>query len=37
MRRVFNANFGRENYESPNCLSRSTVATMNSLRGMIIG
>ncbi|SUD42793.1 Uncharacterised protein [Pseudomonas fluorescens] len=31
MRRVFNANFGRENYEWPNCLSRSTVATMSSI------
>lgn len=30
MKRVFIANFGRENYEWPNCLRRSTVATMNS-------
>lgn len=32
MKRVFIANFGRENYEWPNCLSRSTVATMNSVK-----
>ncbi|HHZ6872722.1 TPA: hypothetical protein ACWLT0_003901 [Pseudomonas aeruginosa] len=31
MKRVFIANFGRENYEWPNCLERSTVATMNSV------
>jgi len=31
MKRVFIANFGRENYEWPNCLRRSTVATMNSI------
>lgn len=31
MKRVFIANFGRENYEWPNCLRRSTVATMNSV------
>ncbi|VVN21395.1 hypothetical protein [Pseudomonas fluorescens] len=31
MKRVFIANFGRENYEWPNCLHRSTVATMNSV------
>lgn len=31
MKRVFIANFGRENYEWPNCLQRSTVATMNSV------
>ncbi|WP_202883646.1 hypothetical protein [Pseudomonas sp. SWRI92] len=30
MKRVFIANFGRENYEWPNCLRRSTVATMNA-------
>ena len=28
--RVYIANFGRENYEWPNCLARSTVATMNA-------
>lgn len=31
MKRVFIANFGRENYEWPNCRVRSTVATMNSV------
>lgn len=31
MKRVFIANFGRENYEWPNCLRRSTVATMNRI------
>ena len=31
MKRVFIANFGRENYEWSNCLRRSTVATMNSV------
>ncbi|MHC8399536.1 hypothetical protein ACYZTX_08590 [Pseudomonas sp. MDT1-17] len=31
MKRVFIANFGRENYEWPNCLRRSTVATMNAV------
>ena len=30
MKRVFIANFGRENYEWPNYLCRSTVATMNA-------
>lgn len=29
--RVFIANFGRENYEWPTCLARSTIATMNGL------
>lgn len=28
--KVYIANFGRENYEWPNCLSQSTVATMNA-------
>lgn len=32
MKRVFIANFGRENYEWPNCLSRSTVTTMNTVK-----
>ena len=32
MKRVFIANFGRENYEWPNCLRRSTVATLNSVK-----
>ena len=28
--KVYIANFGRENYEWPRCLERSTVATMNA-------
>ncbi|WP_411960507.1 hypothetical protein ACK3BE_06165 [Pseudomonas mandelii] len=31
MKRVFIANFGRENYEWPKCHRRSTVATMNAV------
>lgn len=30
--KVFIANFGRENYAWPDCLARSTIATMNSTR-----
>lgn len=29
--KVYIANFGRENYEWPNCLARRTVATMNAI------
>jgi len=29
VQRVYIANFGRQNYEWPECLTRSTIATMN--------